>query len=552
MDVKVIRQPLPIGGVHWSTANRWVIATSAQAFIVTPQLAAAGRIPDKHEVVAAIEATQNVEAVGLLDELPGDFPYPNAVAVLASDSTVRLFASARNPDAFNWHEVGRGDFGTGPEHVCAIATATLGALPVVACGSLGGKVSVVGLRGADGCRIDAARVLAFAPAESAVSHLAWVRGGRPGEGGVHVLAVCAADGAVQLWSVAGDLSEATLLETVCGRDWRPVTAHGVGADCAVLAKLGLAIVVDARAPQGVVVDRVPLGASQTLVACAVDGGRDRIYVGSHDFVISVLARRDGRWCRAAEEEAPLRDGMRRTIVQSFTTKFNMKRLFLRGLALSPHGRHLAFVADDQASWDLVIDGEAITRIHFHPLGGWTPDVARGALLRVLAGEYRGDLRYALWDIVNGEAAGAIAAIVESVRATDAPEQSQRLFVLNVASRMLEGDQPAAEARELALGGHARALFGYVAAALRSSTNGAGASDMALRSRQLAGCPNNHLFDVCSVTLKILESPGADQCNMCAAKRVGAAGRRPESLAGRVAGEFPLCIFCRGRFYAAVV
>ncbi|KAJ2693225.1 hypothetical protein H4R19_006038, partial [Coemansia spiralis] len=160
--------------------------------------------------------------------------------------------------------------------------------------------------------------------------------------------------------------------------------------------------------------------------------------------------------------------MERTVVRSFTTKFNMKRLFLRGLALSPHGRYLAFAADDQVNWDLVIDGAAITRIHLHQLGSWTRDDAALALDAVLAGEYGGDLRYALWDIVSGESAETVASIVDHLQGMDIPAGSfrhrQRLLILNGLSCALEGDRAkelAAEARRHALGDHVKALFDFI-------------------------------------------------------------------------------------------
>ncbi|KAJ1722201.1 hypothetical protein LPJ61_005954 [Coemansia biformis] len=463
MDIKVVKRPFPRGGVSWSTANRWIVGTSAQVLIATPQFTVAGRIPAKREVIAAIEPTQNIEAVGLLDGLPGSFPYADAIVVLASDSTIRVFASSQNPDSANWKEVGRGGFGTGAEHICAIASTTLAGadgtdeLPVVACGSMGGQVSAVGLGGYSDGRIEASRVLTFDAHASAISYLVWLHDSVTGEGAHRrILAVCAADGVVQLWGVAPDLSEAALVMVACERDWRPVTAHGVGTDCCVLAKQGLAMVIDARDARSIAIHRVALGGSQTLVACAVDDGRGRIYIGSYDFVIAVLARRGDEWCRAAEEEAPLRDGMRKTVVQSFTTKFNMQRLFLRGLALSPQGRYLGFAVDDQVNWDMVIDGAAITRIHFHQLGGWTTDDAKRALERVLDGKCPGALRYSLWDIVNGESTATIGTIVDHLRGMDlAPGSAmhrQRLHILNVLSCALEVSLPGRQRQHAGSGG----------------------------------------------------------------------------------------------------
>ncbi|KAJ2310391.1 hypothetical protein IWW52_005428, partial [Coemansia sp. RSA 2704] len=153
----------------------------------------------------------------------------------------------------------------------------------------------------------------------------------------------AADGTVQLLSVARDLTQASVVATISGRDWRPVTAHGVGRDMLLLAKLGQVMVVnleDISSPQ---VRKVAVGVTQTIVSCVVDENRNRAYVGSYDFDIIVLARKDDQWHRALEEEAPLRDGMKKTVVRLFTTKFNMQRLFLRGMTMSPLGRYLAFV-----------------------------------------------------------------------------------------------------------------------------------------------------------------------------------------------------------------
>ncbi|KAJ1841966.1 hypothetical protein LPJ70_004014 [Coemansia sp. RSA 2708] len=353
MDVNLTKPPFALNGVHWSTANRWIIGTCARATIVTPHVTMAGHLLTKREVVAAVESTQNLEAICVLDELPSTFPYSSALVLLASDSSIRIFATKSNPEMENWRQMGSGGFGRGPEHICAIACTVLttssgGAVPVVACGSMGGSVSLVGLGITDsgGDSIGSTSMLKVAVHKSAVSYLAWLPDSQrrhPGESGV--LAVGAADGTVQLLSVARDLTQASVVATISGRDWRPVTAHGVGRDMLLLAKLGQVMVVnleDISSPQ---VRKVAVGVTQTIVSCVVDENRNRAYVGSYDFDIIVLARKDDQWHRALEEEAPLRDGMKKTVVRLFTTKFNMQRLFLRGMTMSPLGRYLAFVVE---------------------------------------------------------------------------------------------------------------------------------------------------------------------------------------------------------------
>ncbi|KAJ2355330.1 hypothetical protein GGF43_002748, partial [Coemansia sp. RSA 2618] len=338
MDIELPKPPLPINGLYWSTANCWIIGTGAKAVIATPQLTTPGAIPIKHEVAASIEATQNIEALCVLDELPPGFPFAHAVVLLASDSTIRIFASLKNPELANWVEVGSGGFGHGAEHVCAISSVIMHGgdgdpVPVVACGDMGGTVSLVGLGVAnDKGTVESTSVLKFSTRLASVSYLAWLPDTRSPTDPC-VLAVCASDGTVQLWNVSRDISQASLLATVCHRDWRPITAHTIGRDLLILVKLGKVIIVDFHSSlDAPAVQSIALPVTQTIVACAIDERRGRVYIGSFGFEVFVLQRVDGRkWQRAAGcEDALLFEGMKKTVVRSFTTMFNMQRLFLRG------------------------------------------------------------------------------------------------------------------------------------------------------------------------------------------------------------------------------
>ncbi|KAJ2542006.1 hypothetical protein GGF49_003205 [Coemansia sp. RSA 1853] len=569
MDVKLAKPPLPLNGVHWSSANRWIIGTSAQAFIIAPQFTVAGGIPTKHEVGAAIESTQNIEAVCVLDELPASFPFPNALVLLASDSTIRIFAPKKNPELENWQEVGSGRFERGAEHICSIASVVMAAprgdaVAVVACGSMSGSVSLVGLgvTDEDADTIGSTSVLKFAACQSAVSYLAWLPDTQHQHlADICVLAVGAADGTVQLWGVTRDLSQASVLATICERDWRPVTAHGVGKDVLIIVKLGQAITIDLRDIHNPTVQNVSLGVTQTIVTCVIDERRDRAYIGTYNFEIIVLGRRAGQWYRATEEETPLREGMKKTIVRSFTTKFNMQRLFLRGMMVSQNGRYLTFVADDQVNWDVLRDGAEITRIHFHQLGDWTLDDSKRVLEQIATGGYRGNLRYNLWDVLDGESADSIGALANYLSKMctlgSAGERQQWRFMLNLVGSILEDDQYkslVAEARNQALDHHVKDEDQAYLAQLHWAVHQPAYADIV---DQLPAVMDNssEITEgdyVCSVTLAILKSPGSDQCSTCMAKRKHVDIGHSESLAGTILTKFPQCPFCKGRFYPAAV
>ncbi|KAJ2166590.1 hypothetical protein GGH16_004086, partial [Coemansia sp. RSA 560] len=188
---------------------------------------------------------------------------------------------------------------------------------------------------------------------------------------------------------------------------------------------------------------VALGVTQTIVTCVIDERRDRAYIGTYNFEIIVLGRQNGQWYRATEEETPLREAMKKTIVRSFTTKFNMQRLFLRGMMVSQNGRYLTFVADDQVNWDVLRDGAEVTRIHFHQLGDWTLDDSKRVLEQIATGDYHGNLRYNLWDVLDGESADSIGALAKylSQKCTlgSAGERQQWRFMLNLVGSILEAN-----------------------------------------------------------------------------------------------------------------
>ncbi|KAJ2395734.1 hypothetical protein GGI23_004191 [Coemansia sp. RSA 2559] len=450
MDVRADKKPLLINGVHWSVANRWIIGTPSQVAIVTSPCTLRGEHLSTNNVAARIETSQDIEAVCLLDSLPGGFPYEHAIVLLASDSSIRIFAPRGLPDTTDWDEVGRGAFGTGADHVCAMASTHVldsngDDVPMVSCASIGGEVTVLSLAGADDDRIVAKRVLKFRSGHELISYVVWASD-RP------LLAACAVDGTVNLWDVASDLSGASMVYTLGDRDWRPITASGSCAGLLVLAKLGTAIVVD-TSPKGSTesmmatdsfdVDYIDLGITQNITSCVIDEQRERIYVGTMDFVLFVLRRaHGGRWERARkEEETALRDGMRKTVVRSFTTKFNMSQLLLRSMHMSPNKRYLMFVADDQVNWGLLKDGIGITRIHFHPFEDWTTEMARASLDNVINGKCQGDLQYSVWDIFHDTTASEATDLVKHLNQMELPKGSdvyqQRLFVLNLISSTLK-------------------------------------------------------------------------------------------------------------------
>ncbi|KAJ2555044.1 hypothetical protein EV175_002385, partial [Coemansia sp. RSA 1933] len=491
MDIRANKQPLAINGVHWSEANRWIIGTPSQVSIVTPRCNLRGEILSANTVSVRIETSQDIEAVCLLDSLPSGFHYEYAVVLLASDSSIRIFAPKGLPDTTDWDEVGRGAFGTGADHVCAIASTQAidrsgNAIPMVSCASIGGEITVLGLACTDTNHIEANRVLKFRSGHELISYVTWTANGATGIADCQpLLAACAVDGTANLWNITQDLSSANMICTLGEKDWRPVTSSESCPGLLVLAKLGTVIVVDtsnqssagpAVSSGGFVVEYIDIGITQTITSCVVDEKRERIYVGTMEFAIFVLkrSRQDRRkWERAGkDEEEALREGMRKTVIRSFTTKFSMGKLHLRSMHMSPNSRYLMFVADDQVNWGLVKDGLGVTRIHFHPLEEWTMEAARACLYKVVNGEYQGDLQYNVWDIFHDIAADEAVGLVKHLdqmtlqRGSDAYQQ--RLFVLNLVKQL---EEVAGRARNAALDYHVKKLFKRIKELVNGSKNG---------------------------------------------------------------------------------
>ncbi|KAJ2455418.1 hypothetical protein EV183_000750 [Coemansia sp. RSA 2336] len=553
MDFKLSKPPFVVNGIHWSTANRWILGTPNQAIIASPQCTVAGSFLTKREAAAILEPEQNIEAVCILDELPSSFLYSSLLLLLATDSSIRIFAPKRHPELENWKQVGSGQFKQGGEHICCIAATVMamegGPVPVVAGGSMNGKVSVIGLGATDSGCIEGTSILRFTAHLAAISYLAWVPASQhKGSSDESVLVVGSVNGAVDLWSIKRDLSQATAIMQVCDKDWRPVTAHSVGNNMLALAKLGQLILIDISA-NSPTVHKVDLEVTQTIVACAIDEPRGCIYIGAYDFEVIVIERQGNQWTNA-HRGSLLRDSLKKTIVRSFTTKFNIQRLLLRGMSMSPNNRYLVFTVDDQVNWDIIRDGPEITRMHFHQLSDWSMDDSLGVLKRIVDGQYQGDLGYNLFDILNGESTETLANMMESVQ-------------------KLKGDQfkPLAEnARDQAFDYHVVRLFEFISEMLKDKSAIITESDrdtnvncpvcqteMSLLSKQTACCTRKHIFDVCSVTLNILKLPGSDQCNTCLAKRskIDAAGSS-ENIISRVLDRFSHCSFCNGNFYSGVV
>ncbi|KAJ2731890.1 hypothetical protein IW152_004231 [Coemansia sp. BCRC 34962] len=446
MDVKVAKRPFPLGGVLWSTANRWIVGTKGRVFILIPECSNASGGRERREVSAAIESNNSIEAVCLLEPLSEQYAYDNALGVLASDSSLRVFAPLGNPDTDNWSQVGSYKSEANISQMCAISC-TLSNVAVAACGFMNGTVELVRLEPLeeDPGNVATEMVLSLEASQHAVCHMAWIHGGD--SCGLLLLLVCTVDGRAILWRVDSDLSRASPLTTIGSHDWRSYTAHCASGGCLVLAKAGSVAIVDVLADGVPRIEYVSLAVSQTIVSCVIDEIRGRIYVGAADFVVFVLSKQNSQWVGMPEEERMLRDGMRQTVVKSFTTKFRISSLILRGLYLSPNARYLAFDTDDQVDWDVASDGDNITRIHFHRFADWSSELLERSVVKLADGKYQGELRYALWDLLNECSAEDVAAMVEALQqikvANGSVQQSQRLAILNyIASTPKASDGPA--------------------------------------------------------------------------------------------------------------
>ncbi|KAJ1720586.1 hypothetical protein LPJ53_004810 [Coemansia erecta] len=362
MDIVINKCPFPLGGVCWSKANRYIIGTISCIYLVMPKVAPEGSDFVKREASASIDSLIDIEAISLFDGLPEEFPFSDAIVALATDSSIKMIANSDNPDVLNWTQVASHQLGSGKEHVVSISSYIAagsdgGLIPVVACGSVGGHIEFIRFSpgpadtnnqtGADKEPAVVAESLLHTTTSNSnlIAHMAWLSGGSSSASDGHLFTSCSTDGTATLWRVSQDIDQIEQIAIIGGEDWSTFTAHGVGSNVAVLAKIGMAAVIDTNPGGDYHVQYLPLDVSQTVVSCVVDDLRGRIYIGSNDFVFFVLACVDGKWIRADEEEAALRDGLRKTIVKSFTTKFNMNQLFLRGMELSPNGRYLKFAAE---------------------------------------------------------------------------------------------------------------------------------------------------------------------------------------------------------------
>ncbi|KAJ2820761.1 hypothetical protein FBU31_005121, partial [Coemansia sp. 'formosensis'] len=180
MDVKVIKRPFPLGGIQWSTANRWIIGTQGRVFILTPECPMAGDAREKREVAATIETTNNIEAVCTLEPLDERYIYDGALGVLASDSTLRIFAPLGNPDTDNWSQVGSYKSEADTSQMCAISC-TSANISVAACGFMSGKAELVKLKplGEDTGYIATTMALVVDASQYAICHTAWINSGDP-------------------------------------------------------------------------------------------------------------------------------------------------------------------------------------------------------------------------------------------------------------------------------------------------------------------------------------------------------------------------------------
>ncbi|KAJ2442181.1 hypothetical protein GGF42_007044, partial [Coemansia sp. RSA 2424] len=57
----------------------------------------------------------------------------------------------------------------------------------------------------------------------------------------------------------------------------------------------------------------------------------------------------------------------------------------------------------------------LTRIHFHQFDDWTPESMERSLARLVDSNYRGELRYVIWDLLDGCTPTAITKVVEALQ-----------------------------------------------------------------------------------------------------------------------------------------
>ncbi|KAJ2028386.1 hypothetical protein H4S04_009343, partial [Coemansia sp. S16] len=96
---------------------------------------------------------------------------------------------------------------------------------------------------------------------------------------------------------------------------------------------------------------------------------------------------------------------------------------------------------DQVNWDTSIDGIGITRLHFHQFVDWTSESEERSLTRLVDGDYQGELRYAIWDLLDWCSAEGVERMVEYLRqinvASGSDQESQQLAMLNFIASALK-------------------------------------------------------------------------------------------------------------------
>ncbi|KAJ1843904.1 hypothetical protein LPJ73_005338, partial [Coemansia sp. RSA 2703] len=280
MDIVINKYPFPLGGVCWSKANRYIIGTTSCIYLVMPKVAREGGDFIKREASASMDSLTDIEAVSLFDGLPEEFPFSDAIVALATDSSVKLIANSDNPDVLNWTQVASHQLGSGKEHVVSISSyIAMGSdgelIPVVACGSVGGHIEFIRFspspadtnnhNGVDKAPVLIAESLLRTTMSNnrLIVHMAWLSSESRSASDGHLFASCSTDGTATLWRVSQNIDKIEQIASIGAEDWSAFTAHGVGNNVAVLAKIGMAAVVDTSTSGDCQVQYIPLDVSQT-------------------------------------------------------------------------------------------------------------------------------------------------------------------------------------------------------------------------------------------------------------------------------------------------
>lgn len=548
MDVSIEKQPLPLGGIQWTRANRWVISTPNRIYVATPT----STTNHTQRQEATIELTDTTAvAVSVLEDSHG-----LRMVVLDNQSQVHLIEDAARRYALSM---------AADWQACTIsATADQEEGAVVAVGSTTGQIKLVGV--GNGELVERTEFLAH---QCLVTHIHWAHSR---------LVTCGADGTACIWQVGGSIE---LEITVGVADWRPFTAVDGKEGCVVLARIGQAAIVNLAKKSIQYVELSQDRPAQTVVSCLYDPGHSRIYLGTYDCQLHQLSQRGTAGWQV--DPVKLKEEVRKTIVRSFTTEFNMRQLVLRSLKLSSSGRYLVLVADDQINWEVAKDGEYVTRVHFHPLFPWSLGWCQQQLRQLVMGdgEWRGQK---IWDLLDQCTREQVEAMVEYLRALEAPSElkdRRRLYMINyiccTATKSIESGKlraAGAQARGRAMDLHVLELcqrlgqldtdhvsrlqwtvsqlaYAEITDQLPAAFPPVSSDEarcpvceqpMRLVSRLTACCDNQHVFDLCAVSLEILRKPGmAVKCDTCLAKRT----KKIKMLS--LDGLLSYCPICQGSF-----